>query len=258
VYQVWKRKLPGIRRKEATMFQDALFVPGRNLRAKAVALPAAALVHAVALTFMVAIPLLRVGDLPKVDLTSVILVPAPPATPLPPPKARSGNPVSRVGRKPIAAAAEGWRIAPVDIPDGIIEEGLGDTGADFGIPGGVDYGAGGGFPANLIGNTLYDLIGRPVEPVIRAAGDIKVPRLARRVEPDYPEIARQAHVEGVVILEATTDVYGRVAAVRVLRSIPLLDGAAVEAVRHWVYEPMVINGRPRAVTFTVTVRFVLK
>jgi TonB family protein len=45
---------------------------------------------------------------------------------------------------------------------------------------------------------------------------------------------------------------------RVLRSIPLLDAAAVEAVRQWVYEPMVVNGRPRPVTFTVTVRFVLK
>ncbi|MBE3119909.1 MAG: TonB family protein, partial [Candidatus Atribacteria bacterium] len=63
---------------------------------------------------------------------------------------------------------------------------------------------------------------------------------------------------GVVILEATTDVYGRVAGVRVLRSLALLDAAAVDAVRQWIYEPLVVNGRPRPVTFTVTVRFVLK
>jgi protein TonB len=259
VYQVWKRKLPGIRRKEAMMFQDALFVPERHLRAKAAALPLAALVHAIALALMVTVPLLRVGELPKVDLTDVILVPAPPATPLPPPKARDGNPGSRIGRKAVAVLApEGWRVAPVAIPDGIIEEGLGTGGAEVGIDGGVDYGLAGGFPANLIGDTLYDLVGKPVEPVIRAAGEIKAPRLVRRVEPDYPEIARQARVEGVVILEATTDVYGRVTAVRVLRSIPLLDEAAVAAVRQWVYEPLVVNGRPRAVTFTVTVRFVLK
>jgi protein TonB len=105
---------------------------------------------------------------------------------------------------------------------------------------------------------LYRLVGEPVEPVVRVAGDVKPPRLVRRIEPDYPEIARQARVEGVVILEATTDVYGRVTGVRVLRSLPLLDSAAVDAVRQWVYEPMVINGRPRPVTFTVTVRFVLK
>jgi protein TonB len=240
------------------MFQNVLFVPERHLRAKVAALPLAALIHAVALAVLVTVPLLRVGDLPKVDLADVILVPAPPATPLPPPKARDGNPGSRIGKKPVAAVAEGWRVAPVAIPDGIVEEGLGTGGSEVGIDGGVDYGLAGGFPGNLIGDTLYDLVGKPVEPVIRAAGEIKPPRLVRRVEPDYPEIARQARVAGVVILEATTDVYGHVTSVRVLRSIPLLDDAAVSAVRQWVYEPLVVNGRPRAVTFTVTVRFVLK
>lgn len=240
------------------MFQDALFVPDRHLGAKAAALPAAALIHVVALALLVTIPLLRVGRLPNVDLAAVILVPAPPATPLPPPKARAGNPGSRIGKKPAAAAVGGWRVAPVAIPDGIVEEGLGADGAEGGIEGGVDYGAGGGIPANLVGDVLYRLVGEPAEPVVRAMGDIKPPRLVRRVEPLYPEIARQARVEGVVILEATTDVYGRVTAVRVLRSLPLLDAAAVEAVRQWVYEPLVVNGRPRGVTFTVTVRFVLK
>jgi protein TonB len=240
------------------MFQDALFIPDRHLGAKAAALPAAAFIHAVALALLVTIPLLRVGRLPNVDLAAVILVPAPPMTPLPPPKARAGNPGSRLVKKPAAAAVGGWRVAPVDIPDGIVEEGLGAGGAEDGIEGGVDYGAGGGFPANLGAGILYQLVGEPVEPVVRAAGDIKPPKLVRRIEPDYPEIARQARVEGVVILEATTDVFGRVTGVRVLRSLPLLDEAAVNAVRQWVYEPMVINGRPRPVTFTVTVRFVLK
>jgi len=240
------------------MFQDALFIPDRRLRAKAAALPAAALIHAVALALLVTVPLLRVGDLPDVDFNNVILVPAPPATPLPPPKARSGNPGSRIVKKPVAAAVGSWRVAPVAIPDGIVEEGLGADGAEGGIEGGVDYGAGGGLPANLEGGLLYRLVGEPVEPVVRAAGDVKPPKLVRRIEPDYPEIARQARVEGVVILEATMDVFGGVTGVRVLRSIPLLDAAAVDAVRQWVYEPLVINGRPRAVTFTVTVRFVLK
>jgi protein TonB len=240
------------------MFQDALFVPDRNLRAKAAALPLAALVHAVALTLLVTVPLLRVGDLPEIDLTDIILVPAPPAPPLPPPKAKGGNPGSRIGRKPVAAAAEGWRVAPVDIPDGIVEEGFGADGAEGGIEGGVDYGNSGGLPGNLIGDTLYNIVGKPAEPVVRALGGVKPPRLVRRIELDYPEVARLARVAGVVILEATTDVYGRVAVVRVLRSIPLLDAAAVDAVRQWAYEPLLVNGRPRAVTFTVTVRFVLR
>jgi protein TonB len=240
------------------MFQDALFVPDRNFRTKAAALPVAALVHAVVLTLLVTVPLLRVGDLPEVDFTNVILIPAPPMTPLPPPKARTGNPGSRIGKKPAAAAVGRWRVAPVAIPDGIVEEGLGADGAEGGIEGGVDYGDAGGFAGNPIGKALFAIVGEPTKPVVRAAGDIKPPKLVRRIEPDYPEIARQARVEGVVILEATTDVFGRVTGVRVLRSIPLLDAAAVDAVRQWVYEPMVINGRPRPVTFTVTVRFVLK
>jgi len=241
------------------MFQDALFVPARNFRAKAAALPVAALIHAVALTLMVTVPLLRVGDLPEVDLTDVIIVPAPPATPLPPPKARAGNPRARIGRKPVAAMAmaEGWRVAPVSIPDGIVEEGLPTGGDECGVPGGVDYGDAGVLPGNLVNTAFYGLVGEPEVPM-RAIGEVKPPKPVRRVEPDYPEIARQARIEGVVILEATTDLNGRVTAVRVLRSIPLLDEAAVDAVRQWVYEPLVVNGRPRAVTFTVTVRFVLK
>ncbi len=92
---------------------------------------------------------------------------------------------------------------------------------------------------------------------VRADGRDKVqpPKLVREVKPIYPEVARKAGVEGVVIMEATTDTYGRVAAVKVLRSIPSLDQAAVDAVRQWVYEPMVIDGRPRPVVFTVTMRF---
>ncbi len=65
-------------------------------------------------------------------------------------------------------------------------------------------------------------------------------------------------MEGVVIVEATTDIYGRVQDVKIIKSIPLLDQAAVDAVRQWVYEPMVINGRPRGVIFVVRVTFQLK
>ena len=241
------------------MFQDALFVPDRNWRTRAAALPIAALAHALALTLLVALPLLRLGDLPRVDVSDVIVVPALPSTPLPPPKARTGNPGARIKAHHTAVASgESWRLAPVEIPQGIVEESFGAGGSENGIPGGVDPGAGEGVTANLLGADLYQLVGKPAEPPVRAVGDVKSPRLIRRVEPAYPELARQARQQGVVILEATTDIYGRVAAVRILRSLPLLDQAAVDAVRQWVYEPLLLNGRPRPVTFTVTVTFVLK
>jgi len=93
---------------------------------------------------------------------------------------------------------------------------------------------------------------------IRLGGQYLPPRLTKRVKPIYPLKARQDHVEGVVILEATSDLYGRVTEVKLLRSIPKLDQAAVEAVKQWIYEPMIIKGRPRSVIFKVTVTFKLE
>jgi TonB family protein len=90
-----------------------------------------------------------------------------------------------------------------------------------------------------------------------AGGTVETPTLLNRIDPVYPDAARQAKVEGIVILEATIDVRGRVQDVKVLRSIPLLDQAAVDAVKQWVYEPMIIDGRAVKAVFTVTVRFVL-
>jgi TonB family protein len=99
--------------------------------------------------------------------------------------------------------------------------------------------------------------GAVVPGALKSGEKIKPPKLIREVEPVYPEAARKARVEGIVIVEATTDTYGRVAAVKVLRSIPLLDQAAIDAVKQWVYEPMVIEGKPQPVSFTVTIRFQL-
>jgi TonB family protein len=92
---------------------------------------------------------------------------------------------------------------------------------------------------------------------VEIVGEVSPPRLLKYVEPRYPEIARQARVEGHVMLAVRTDIYGRVEAFKILRSIPLLDQAAVDCVKQWVYEPLTINGQPRKAAFTVTVRFEL-
>ena len=97
----------------------------------------------------------------------------------------------------------------------------------------------------------------PSQPV-RVGGEIREPHKLKSVNPTYPAIARQARVQGVVILECTISAQGRVADVRVLRSIPLLDQAAIEAVRQWEYEPTLLNGVPVPVIMTVTVNFKLK
>ena len=93
---------------------------------------------------------------------------------------------------------------------------------------------------------------------IRIGGEVKAPSKIRDVKPAYPAIARDARVQGVVIVEAIIDATGRVADTRVLRSIPLLDEAAVEAVRQWEFTPTQLNGTPQSVVMTVTVNFTVQ
>jgi TonB family protein len=96
------------------------------------------------------------------------------------------------------------------------------------------------------------------KPPVRAVGGIKPPKLIKEVKPIYPEEARKAGVAGTVIIEATTDVYGRVINTKILRSIPELDQAAMDAVKQWIYEPKIIDEKPRGVIFIVTIIFRLK
>ena len=88
-------------------------------------------------------------------------------------------------------------------------------------------------------------------------GRISEPRKLVNVNPVYPEEAKKARVQGLVVLECTIDTEGRVASVRVLRGIPLLEEAAVDAVKRWVYTPTLLDGEPVPVIMTVTVRFQL-
>ena len=76
--------------------------------------------------------------------------------------------------------------------------------------------------------------------------------------PGYPAVAQASRVQGIVIIEATIGPDGRVRDARVLRSIPLLDDAALDAVKQWRYEPTLLNGVPVAVIMTVTVNFRLQ
>ena len=100
----------------------------------------------------------------------------------------------------------------------------------------------------------------PPEPAapIRLHSGMATPVKIVEAAPIYPAIARSARVQGVVILEAVLDVHGSVESVRVLRSIPLLDQAAMDAVQQWRYTPALLNGRPVPVVMTVTVNFRLE
>lgn len=92
----------------------------------------------------------------------------------------------------------------------------------------------------------------------RAGVVVPEPKLVKHVPPQYPEIARQARVQGSVSLDCLISPEGAVVGTRVLKGIPLMDQAAIDAVRQWVYEPTVVNGHPAWVVLTVPVRFLLK
>ena len=93
---------------------------------------------------------------------------------------------------------------------------------------------------------------------IEVGGEIVPPKVVKRVDPVYPEDARKAGLEGSVILYVTTDEKGKVVKVEVLKSIAGLNQAAVDAVKQWVYEPYLHNGKAKPVSFAVTVQFKLR
>jgi TonB family protein len=115
--------------------------------------------------------------------------------------------------------------------------------------------------------TMMAFVGAPPPPPppppppsapVRVGGNIKPPSKRRDVRPVYPPIAQSARVQGVVIIEATIGADGKVKDAKVLRSIPLLDQAAVDAVKQWEFTPTLLNGVPVPVIMTVTVQFTLQ
>lgn len=97
----------------------------------------------------------------------------------------------------------------------------------------------------------------PTKPLV-VGGQIRRPMKTRDVRPMYPSIAQAARVQGIVIIECTIGADGAVVDAKVLRSVPLLDEAALTAVRQWVFTPTLLNGVPHPVVMTVTVQFNLQ
>ena len=134
-------------------------------------------------------------------------------------------------------------------------------GVEGGVAGGVEGGVEGGVAGGIVGGIQSEELEKKRhefrKDAVACKDDIKPPKIIKQVNPFYPEEARKKGIQGVVILEAKSDEYGRVMDAMILRSIPELDRAAIDAVRQWVYEPLLIDGKPTKVLFTVTVRFQL-
>jgi protein TonB len=122
---------------------------------------------------------------------------------------------------------------------------------------------GSGFPAG-VGSTVVVEVPPPAPRALAPAAPLRVgqgvrePRKIVDVTPVYPALALSVKVEGAVILEAVINERGLVERLRVLKSVPLLDAAAMDAVSRWRYIPTLLNGTPVAVLMTITINFTLK
>jgi periplasmic protein TonB len=206
--------------------------------------PVSLLSHAVVIAMIVIAPILAAPMMPGVLDNSTIfrIIDLVPPTPPLPPAIREHKP------KPVVDPGISV-VAPTGISDEpeVIHDAPATT---VGVVDGID-------------NIDRDLPPPPVviqqappEPV-RVGHTIRQPVKTRGADPVYPPIAQSARVQGIVIIEATLTPEGRVANARILRSVPLLDQAALDAVRTWEYTPTMLNGVPVPVIMTVTVQFTL-
>lgn len=175
----------------------------------------------------------------------------PPPPPPPPAGARALKPAPAAPR-PVAAAKF---VAPIEVPDSVQPEESLDLGVEGGVPGGVE----GGVPGGVVGGVVGGLPSAPPPPAtvapVRVGGLIRVPKLLNRVKPEYPLIALQARTTAVLIIEAVVGADGRVQRATVLRGHPLFDQAALDAVKQWRYQPLLLNGIPVPFIATVTLSF---
>lgn len=249
--------------KGGVMFESLQGGEGRNCWDRIKALLLSVFIHAVMIAGAVVLPLVFLQVLPGGDLlTYLMAAPPPPETP----DAPAPPPQNRIAAAVKPAVTFSGFVPPPTIPVGIPVSA--DEPPDIGISlvakGIVPAGLLGG-PPGIPGLSADYLIAAPPVPLppppppkatpLPVGGKVQESRLIRKVLPEYGALARNARVEGDVILEVNVDEEGNVAAVRVIKGHPLLEAAAVQAVRQWKYSPTLLNGEPVPVISTVTVIF---
>ena len=236
------------------MFDTTLIAsnPRREVKRTLATLPAALAVHIVALGAVTVGQLWAVSPVlePAVFVT---IVDGPP--PSPPPA------------KPKPLRSDGAKVKPTPPPELVQPRVIPPQSATGGPPdqtgpeNGVDGSDDGKGNNPVVGGVTSKHDPQPTPAVaddtpVRPGAGIVLPVNVYRRDPVYPELARKAHLQGVVIVEATIDRQGNVIEATVLRDPGLGCGAAVvEALRSWRYRPATLNGRPVSIIVTVTVTF---
>jgi periplasmic protein TonB len=213
------------------------------------------------LAVLILIPLIYTEALPKTMMATMLTAPPPPPPPPPPPAA-----VQVVKVKPqVHLMDAGKLMAPKVIPKDIkiikeeAEPDMGAVGAVGGVPGGVAGGSMGG----VLGGVIGGLGSAPPPPKpkqtgpLRVGGNVQAARLVNKVTPIYPPLARQTRISGIVRLHAIISKDGAIKELEVVSGHPLLQQAALDAVRQWRYQPTLLNGDPVEVDTTIDVIFSL-
>jgi protein TonB len=139
----------------------------------------------------------------------------------------------------------------LDQPGGVPEGSA--LGTSEGMEGGIEGGVVGGVPGGVLGGVLGGTGTGPI-PVFDYE---RPPRPLRTPKPVYPHEAFVRKVQGVVLVEILIDDTGRVVRARVIQSVPLLDEAALTAVRAWIFTPAIKKGRPVATLARAPISFTL-
>ena len=216
------------------------------------------LVQSVSLIVLILIPLIHIEALPKAVFSTVLIAPAPPPPSAPPPD----QSIRERAEQPTRLFDHNILHAPNKIPTRvaiIIEEPLPPESPAAAIASGP-----------LGGGDLFHDFGAPsppaappspppsrVPPRIQLGGQIQVAKIISQPSPIYPPLARQARIQGSVLLHAVLDKDGRVSELQVISGHPLLVQAALDAVKQWRYRPTLLNNEPVEVDTTITVTFVL-
>jgi protein TonB len=235
------------------MFEDSTFESTGRIRTRSRGwLIAATLLNSSILLALILIPLIYPEALPNHQLPILISVPAPPATQDPPPPQRStpARGVSEMTAGKIQAPILFPRTPFIpDSPEPTGPANISEVGLGTGIPGGV----GPSIPGSSAAPTVRLIPKAPV----RVSGPVSEGLLLSKTLPIYPRLAIAVRAEGTVVLQATISKDGTIENLRVVSGPPMLQQAAIDAVKTWRYRPYLIGGEPVEVDTTVNVVFTL-
>jgi protein TonB len=244
------------------MFEDSLIESGGRLKTKRGATTAVSFVlQALLVGVLVLIPLIFTEALPKQQLMTFLVAPPPPPPPPPPPAAAPVKIVKQIQ----SDLVNGQLRTPTKIPQKVqmIKEDeapppeMSTGGVVGGVPGGVPGGQMGGVIGGIISSTPVAVPKVATPQRVRVSLGVSQGLLIKRVQPNYPPLARQARIQGTVLLQAEISKDGTIENLRLISGHPMLAPAAIEAVKQWRYRPYMLNGEPVAVETQVQVNFTL-